>query len=270
MVLARVSSSWPALERKERSAEAGFVQTFETGAMLENIAANGASSGVQVVTNRNSGRHVLRGGTNQNNKPKRGQGANRNGNPSNPNRGTTRQQGRVQTNNQNIKNSGPGFKQTYQPGSQYQNIKCGDVAGCTAEPVRTAGANNNQKSNVNQGGNNANGRKNNSNTQNAKNRGANNITNVRQRPNRQKANTRPNNTSNQNRRGNNRKNNRQENIKQKNAQRNSQNTQNQRAKNKQNRTKTDSGFNQTYEHGSQYQNFKCGTTGCLGGQVRTA
>ena len=67
----------PALERKERSAEAGFVQTFETGAMLENIAANGASSGVQVVTNRNSGRHVLRGGTNQNNKPKRGQGANR-------------------------------------------------------------------------------------------------------------------------------------------------------------------------------------------------
>merc|ERR1711879_826623 len=87
LVLARASSSWPAKDRNERSAEAGFVQTYEIGARLENIGANGTSSGVQVVTNRNPGRHVLGGGSNQKSKPRRGQGANRNGNPSNPNQG---------------------------------------------------------------------------------------------------------------------------------------------------------------------------------------
>ena len=52
-------------ERKERSADAQFVQSYETGAILENIYANGTSSGVQVVTtNRNTARR------NQNNKPK--------------------------------------------------------------------------------------------------------------------------------------------------------------------------------------------------------
>merc|ERR1711879_608713 len=230
---------------------------------LENIGANGTSSGVQVVTNRNPGRHVLGGGSNQKSKPRRGQGANRNGNPSNQNR----QQTNLQTNYQNTKNMGPGFKQTYLPGSQYQNIKCGagERIGCSVEPVRTVG-----KNNVNQGGNNANIQKNNRNNQNGQNRGTNNMKTNRQQPNRQQANNQPNNQSNQNGRWNNRNNNRQQTHQKTNAQRNSQNAQNQRTKNTQNRPQSGSGFVQTYEPGSQYQNFKCGTRGCLGGQVRTA
>ena len=46
-------------ERKERSADAQFIQIYETGAMLENIYANGASSGLRIVTTR---RHVVPGG----------------------------------------------------------------------------------------------------------------------------------------------------------------------------------------------------------------
>ena len=55
-------------ERKERSADAQFIQIYETGAMLENIYANGASSGRRIVTtsNRNTqARHITR---NQKNK----------------------------------------------------------------------------------------------------------------------------------------------------------------------------------------------------------
>ena len=59
-------------ERKERSADAQFIQIYETGAVLENIYANGASSGRRIVTtsNRNPGRYVTGGRINQNNEPK--------------------------------------------------------------------------------------------------------------------------------------------------------------------------------------------------------
>jgi len=185
---------------------------------------------------------------------------NRNGNLSNQNR----QQTNHQTNDQNTKNIGPGFKQTYHPGSQYQNIKCGagGRTGCSAEPVRTVGTNNIQKTNVNQRGNNAN-IQNIRNNQNGQNRGTNNMKTNRQQLNRQQANDQPNNQNNQNGRWNNRNNNRQQTHQKTNAQ-------NQRAKNTQNRPRSGSGFDQTYEPGSKYQNFKCGTRECLGGQVRTA
>ena len=64
-------------ERKERSADAQFIQIYETGAMLENIYANGASSGRRIVTtsNRNTqDQHITR---NQKNKPRSRSGANR-------------------------------------------------------------------------------------------------------------------------------------------------------------------------------------------------